>query len=223
MAKILLVEDDADIQFTVSTVLTKDMHTVEAVGDGIEACERLVSFTYDLIILDLDLPRRNGLLVCREFRNKGGKTPILMLTAKSSIEDKAGGLDCGADDYLTKPFDTRELQARLRALLRRPSDILQDTVLRYGSLELNTSTRRLSREGVEVYLVPRDFELLEFFMRHPGQVFSTEALLERVWHTDKDVSPDALRSSLKRVRQKIGDTDCSIIENLPKVGYRFQI
>jgi DNA-binding response OmpR family regulator len=223
MAKILLVEDDADIQFTVSTVLTKDMHTVESVGDGIEASDRLLACTYDLIILDLDLPRRNGLQVCREFREQGGKTPILMLTAKSTIEEKAGGLDCGADDYLTKPFDTRELQARLRALLRRPSDILQNTVLRYGPLELNTSTRRLSRDGEDVYLVPRDFELLEFFMRHPGQVFSTEALLERVWHTDKDVSPDALRSSLKRVRQKIGDTNCSIIENLPKVGYRFQV
>lgn len=147
MAKILLVEDDVDIQFTVSTVLTKDMHTVESVGDGIEASDRLLACTYDLIILDLDLPRRNGLQVCRQFREQGGKTPILMLTAKSTIEEKAGGLDCGADDYLTKPFDTRELQARLRALLRSPSDILQNTVLRYGPLELNTSTRRLSGDG----------------------------------------------------------------------------
>lgn len=221
MAKVLLVEDDSDVQFMIASCLTREMYTVETAEDGNLALERLDLFQYDLIILDVDLPEVNGYEVCRRFRAQGGKTPILMLTGKSSIEEKEAGLDVGADDYLTKPFNVRELLARLRALLRRAPMNTTSNLLTHGDLELNTATRKLSRNGLDIYLVPRDFELLELFMRFPGEIFSSQALLERVWHNDKDLSPDALRSSLKRIRQKIGDADCKIIENIPKVGYRF--
>lgn len=220
MPKILLVEDDSDIQLTVSKCLSAENYTVESVPSGEEALERLQCFEYDVIILDLSLPGIGGIEVCRHYRKTGGSAPVLMLTGKNSIDDKESGLDSGADDYLTKPFDIRELLARLRAMLRRPTAVSQSNVLRVGSIELDTATRKLKREGVEVYMMPRDFELLEFLMRHPAQIFSSEALLERVWHNDKDVGQDALRSSLRRIRQKIGDSECTIIENIPKVGYR---
>lgn len=221
MAKVLLVEDDPDVQFTVNQSLTREQYTVEVVGNGIEGLERLAAFTYDVIILDIDLPGKNGVQVCQEFRAGGGRTPVLMLTGKGQVTDKATGLDAGADDYLTKPYDIRELLARLRALLRRPQDVALSNVLQYKNMQLDTARRVFKVDGQDVYILPRDFELLEFFMRHQGEVFSSEALLDRVWHADKEVSPDALRSSLKRIRQKIGDTECSIISNLPKIGYRF--
>lgn len=220
MPKILLVEDDCDIQLTVSKCLSAENYTVEIAASGEEGLERLGCFEYDVIVLDVKLPGISGTDVCRQFRKSGGKTPILMLTGKDSIDDIESGLDSGADDYLTKPFDMRELLARLRAMLRRPAAVSQTNVLRVGSIELDTATRKLKRDGTAVYMLPRDFELLEFLMRHPSQIFSTEALLERVWHNDKDVGQDALRSSLRRIRQKIGDSECKIIENIPKVGYR---
>jgi len=220
MAKILLVEDDPDVQFTVQSGLSRESHTVEIADDGQRALERLACYQYDLILLDIDLPILSGVEVCKRYRVSGGKTPILMLTGKSSVPEKEAGLDSGADDYLTKPFDIRELLARLRALLRRGHLTSSSNTLKIGGLELNTATRKINRQGVEIYLVPRDFELLELLMRYPDEIFSTEALLDRVWHNDKEVGPDALRSSLRRLRQKLGDTECSIIENIPKVGYR---
>lgn len=220
MPKILLVEDDPDMQFAVQNGLRRESYTVEVAGDGVEALERLAVFQYDLILLDLELPKLSGYEVCRKFRTAGGKAPILMLTGLSAVNEKESGLDSGADDYLTKPFDMRELLARIRALLRRGQLKSASTILKVGELELNTVTRKLLRGGTEVYLVPRDFELLELLMRYPDEIFSSEALMERVWHNDKDLSQDALRSSLRRIRRKIGDDDCRIIENIPKVGYR---
>lgn len=220
MAKILLVEDDPDIRFAVQNCLTRESHTVELVEDGKEALERLERYQYDVILLDIELPILSGVDVCKSFRLAGGKTPVLMLTGKTAVSDKEIGLDSGADDYLTKPFDLRELLARMRALLRRGNLSSSTNLLKIGILELNTATRKINRQGVEVYLLPRDFELLELFMRFPDEIFSADALLDRVWHNDKEVGPDALRSSLRRLRQKLGDTDCTIIENVPKVGYR---
>jgi DNA-binding response OmpR family regulator len=220
VAKILLVEDDKDIRYTVASTLTKEHFTVEEAADGRQALELLGSFEYDVIILDVNMPHVSGVQVCKQFRSRGGKTPVLMLTAQSQIEHKEEGLDAGADDYLTKPFDIRELMARIRALLRRSSSVAESNVLTAGNLTLNVKSRMLERNGENVYLLPRDFELIEFLIRYPNQIFSADSLLERVWHNDKDVSQDALRSSIKRLRQKIGDTECKIIENIPKVGYK---
>lgn len=222
MAKILYLEDDAELQYSVTLLLRAERHTVEAVELGQEALYRLACAQFDLIILDINVADVDGKTVCSEYRRGGGKTPVLMLTGNAEIIDRTTGLDSGADDYLTKPFDSRELMARVRALLRRPTDTALSNTLRHGSVELDTITRKVSRNGVEVFMQPRDFELLELLMRHPAQTFSNEALLDRVWHVDNEASLNALRSSIKRIRQKIGDTNGDIIENIPKVGYRLR-
>lgn len=219
MAKILLVEDDADLGFSVSEFLKGEQHAVELFSDGREGLDRLLCCAYDLIILDWSLPGLSGMNILKEFRSRGGKTPILFLTARSTITDKESGLDAGADDYLTKPFDLRELSARLRALLRRPQTVTANT-LQVKDLILEPATRKVSMKGVEIHLLPRDFALLEFFMRHPDQIFSNNALLERVWHSESDATGEALRSALKRIRYKIDDKQCTIIENIPRIGYR---
>lgn len=219
MAKVLLIEDDADLTFTISEFLKAEQHSLEAVTDGREGLDRLLCCTYDLIILDWMLPNLSGLNILKEFRSRGGKTPILFLTGKGSIPDKEAGLDAGADDYLTKPFDLRELSARLRALLRRPQTVTANT-LQISDLILEPATRRVTNKGLEIHLLPRDFALLEFFMRHPDQIFSNDALLERVWHSESDATGEALRSALKRIRYKINDKHCTIIENIPRIGYR---
>jgi len=219
MAKILFVEDDADLVFTVSEFLKSEQHQVEHFSDGREGLDRLICCQYDLIILDWSLPGLSGMNLLQEFRSRGGKTPILFLTGKSSIADKESGLDAGADDYLTKPFELRELSARLRALLRRPQTVTANT-LQIKDLILEPARRKVSKKGVEIHLLPRDFALLEFFMRHPDQIFSNNALLERVWHSESDATGEALRSSIKRLRYKLHDSQCTIIENIPRIGYR---
>lgn len=222
MAKILYLEDDTELQYSVTLLLRAERHTVEAVELGQEALDRLAYAKFDLIILDINVADVDGKTVCSEYRRGGGKTPVLMLTGNGEIIDRTTGLDSGADDYLTKPFDSRELLARVRALLRRPIDTALSNTLRHGCIELDTITRKVSRNGIEVFMQPRDFELLELLMRHPAQIFSNNALLDRVWHVDDEASLNALRSSIKRIRQKIGDTNGDIIENVPKVGYRMR-
>ncbi|MBK9142412.1 MAG: response regulator transcription factor [Candidatus Melainabacteria bacterium] len=224
MAKVLVVEDDEDFAMTLVDGLSGERHTVEHVLDGDEAVDLLKVAEFDVIVLDWQLPSMSGIEVIRSYRASGGKTPIIMLTGKGEIRDKETGLDTGADDYLTKPFDLRELSARIRALLRRRSVETSNT-LRVGDLELDPTRHRLSRSGKELHLPPRDFALLEFFLRHPGEVFSAEALLARVWHTDSEASSEGLRASIRRIRKVVDEGDdlsTSIIENISRVGYRLR-
>jgi len=156
----------------------------------------------------------------RKFREKGGKTPILMLTARSSIDDRAEGLDSGADDYLPKPFHAKELNARLRALIRRASQATT-TVLHIGTLVLDPVARKVEKEGVELKLEPKEFNLLEFMMRNANTVFSAEALIDRVWESETLVSTDAIRTYIKGIRKKVDtDGEPSIIATVHGVGYR---
>jgi DNA-binding response OmpR family regulator len=160
----------------------------------------------------------------REFRAAGGGTPVIMLTGKSEIEQKEQGLDSGADDYLTKPFLLKELAARVRSLLRRPT-MTNVGVLRWGNLVLDPSKFELSRNGQQLRLLPRDFALLEFLMRHPTQIFSTQALLDNVWNYDSDATPEGLRVAVRRIRKVIDEADDlnqSMIENISRVGYRMR-
>ncbi|HEY9787548.1 MAG TPA: response regulator transcription factor [Candidatus Obscuribacterales bacterium] len=224
MAKILVVEDDVNLIFTLSEFLGSENHVVEVVKDGEEAVSRLSYFQYDLVVLDWNLPSTSvsGLDVLRQYRARGGKIPVLLLTGRSTISEKEVGLDSGADDYLTKPFHLKELAARIRALLRRPADTLPSNTLKVQNIELDPVSKKVTVNGARIHLLPRDYSLLEFFMRHPDQVFSNEALLERVWHSESEATAEALRSSLKRIRSKIMDVDCKLIENIPKVGYRLK-
>lgn len=223
MAKILLVEDDRNLAITVKDWLEFEHHLVEAVEVGTEALELAQSYQYDLIILDIELPKMNGLEVCKNYRQGGGQAPILMLTGRGSIPDKETGLDAGADDYLTKPFHLKELSARVRALLRRPGQVAGNT-LKAGNLVLDTTSYKVLKDGQEIHLPRMEFALLEFLMRHQGQVFSTEALLDRVWTSDSEKSPETIRTSVKKLRSKI-DTDGqpSIIRNVHGVGYKLEV
>jgi DNA-binding response OmpR family regulator len=221
MAKILLVEDDEPLARFVRDSLSREHYAVEAVTSGLQAYEMLRAYSYDLIILDWELPGKPGVEVCREFRNGGGKTPVLMLTGKGTIPDKEVGFDSGADDYLTKPFHIKELLMRLRALLRRPGELLED-VLRAGNMCLYPDKFRITRDGKDLQLVRMEFSLLEFFMRNPNRVISAEGLLERVWKSESEATVDAIRTTIVRLRKKIDlDGRPSLIQNVYGMGYKF--
>ena len=219
MAKVLLVEDDSDIAFTIQTCLEMDLHVVETVDNGIEGAERLRFYKYDLAILDWNVPGITGIEICKRYRSSGGRIPIMILTGRSETVEKIAGLDSGADDYLTKPFDSRELMARVRALMRRPESAVNN-LLRVGHLELDMVTHQVTCHGKEVELLPKEFALLQFLMRHPNQVFSQETLLDRVWSSEADATSDALRSTVKRLRKKIEvPGEPSLLSTLRGVGY----
>jgi len=224
MPQILFVEDDKDLATVVMEWLMADGYSVEVAHDGIAGWEFLRQYSYDVVILDWHLPGLSGPEISDQYRSAGGVAPIIMLTAKNQIAEKVEGFDSGVDDYLTKPFNLKELSARLRALLRRPQAVLTNTITN-GHLELDLIKHRVLKDRIEIHLLPRDFELLEFLMRHIDEVFSTETLLQRIWGSDAEASSDALRTSIKRLRHKLDKDDNgseSLIENIPRVGYRLR-
>lgn len=224
MAKIIIVEDDRELAGVLQDWLVSEHHVVDTIDNGSEADQLLRHYAFDLIVLDWDLPGMPGVDVCRNFRSRGGQTPILMLTGKGEIKDKTMGLDAGADDYLTKPFHPDELSARVRALLRRPAPVSATNELKAGDLVLEPSTYRVTRGGKEVRLLPKEFALLEFLMRHPNVVFSADALIDRVWSTESDASPDTVRTNIKRLRQKIdADELRPVIVTVHGVGYKLDV
>ncbi|HIA52951.1 MAG TPA: response regulator transcription factor [Candidatus Melainabacteria bacterium] len=219
MAKVLIVEDDKQLSALVVDWLTGEKYATEAVYKGTDGLERLKFYKYDVVILDWDLPGLSGVEVCRQFRDEGGTTPILMLTGKKEITDKAEGLDSGADDYLTKPFDVIELSARLRALLRRTNNVTK-TILTAGNLSLDPTSRKVTLSGNEVDLQPKEYSLLEFLLRHPNQPFNAEAIMDRVWTASSDAAPDTVRLHVMRLRNKIDEPGKeSIIRTIHRVGY----
>lgn len=221
MAKVLFVEDEKALSDVVVDWLTAQQYIVEHVADGQEALHRLNCYQYDVVILDWGLPGISGIEVCQQFRSKGGATPVLMLTGKRDVDDKEAGLDAGADDYLTKPFHMKELAARLRALLRRPQAVVSNQ-LTARDVVLDPTTHRVTKGGAEVNLLPREFALLEFLMKHPSQVFSADALLDRLWASESDATSGTIRTYVNRLRNKI-DTEGqpSLICTVHGIGYRF--
>jgi DNA-binding response OmpR family regulator len=200
--------------------LEHDRHLVDHVSRGGDALAQVKSHAYDLVILDWMLPDINGLDVCSQYRKTGGKVPVLMLTARGSVEDRAAGLDAGADDYLVKPFHPTELSARVRALLRRPNAIT-GRILKVQDLEMDTTECRVARGGTEIQLTSKEFSLLELLMRYPNQSFTLEAILDRLWQSDSYASIDTVRTHMKTLRKKIGDNDdCSLIQTKRGQGYK---
>ncbi|MDZ4833939.1 MAG: response regulator transcription factor [Candidatus Melainabacteria bacterium] len=219
MAKILLAEDDRDLSEVITFALQTGGHLVQPVFEGSECLSYLRTCKFDLIILDWMMPKISGIDVCKTYRSQGGKTPILMLTAKTTIEDKEIGLDNGVDDYLTKPFDQRELAARVRALLRRPDTVVAN-VMRAQNIVMDTVSCKVTIDGAEIHLRPKEFTLLEFFLRHPNQAFSTDALLQRVWLDDSAATPDNLKTHIKMLRQKLdANRSQSLIKTVRGRGY----
>lgn len=221
MAKLLLIEDDDGLAESVSDWLRSQQYVVDVVDTGTEGWDRLRLYHYDAAIVDWQLPGMSGVEICREYRNSGGMTPILMLTGKGEISEKETGLDAGADDYLTKPFDVKELAARLRALLRRPPTA-KPSIIKVRDIELDPITAKVTKGGVTIDLPKREFALLEFFMRHPNQIFSAEALLDRVWSSESEATVDALKSCIKRLRKKLEGDDSEMLKNVHGVGYKLE-
>lgn len=223
MAKILVVEDDKTISENVVDFLTSERHVVELVEDGQSALDMLAAYKFELIILDVQLPKLSGYEVCKRFREqRDGDTPILMLTGQSAVADKTEGLDSGADDYLTKPFDLRELSARIRALLRRPP-VVRNNVLSAGDITFDTQTMTCKRGTETIKLLPKEYALLEFLLRHKNQVFSVEALLDQIWHSESESTPDAVRQVISRLRNRIDvDGQPSLITTVVGLGYTIE-
>ena len=180
MAKVLLVEDDVATAKFVATWLKREHHLVEHVVNGNEGLEYAVQSDYDLILLDWELPGMSGDMVLKELRARGKKTPVIMLTGKSHVEEKTDALDGGADDYLTKPFDLKELSARIRVQLRKSADQI-DNILSLRNVQLNPQTFKATIDGAALELLPKEFALLEFFMRNPDKIYKADAIMRRVW------------------------------------------
>ena len=197
MSKILIVEDDNALCHVLSEGLKAD-YSIEIAHDGSEAREKVLQYVYDLIILDWELPFIDGISLCEQFRAKGGHSPILMLTARSRLDEKETGFDAGVDDYLTKPFELRELRSRIKALLRRPRELLNESVV-YGNLVLDIHGRQVTKDGCEIHLSPKEFDLLQYFVRNRGTVLSAEHLLNAVWTADEAVGTDTVRTHVKNL------------------------
>lgn len=222
MAKILLVEDDTNIAKSVQDTLELDGHRVETVANGEDAMAYLGANEYDVIVLDMGLPGISGVEVCQNFRSRGGKAPILMLTANDTIDHKESGFTAGIDDYLTKPFQPKELLLRIKALLRRPQNLKAD-VLCCGALSLDPAKHLVTKHDEPIHLSPTEFALLEFMMRNSGRTFNQEELLLKVWSSDSERTPDTIRTCIRKLRAKIDQPgEQSIIENIHGLGYRLR-
>lgn len=217
---VLLVEDEKRIAGFVKKGLAEQGFQVDHVADGDEALERMLSRPYDAIVLDIMLPGRDGLSVLRQFRKKGHTAPVILLTARSALDERVEGLNAGADDYLTKPFYVEELVARLHAVIRRASDEPM-SLLRAGEVAVNVLTREVTVGGEPVKITAREFGLLEYMMRNPGRVYTRTQLLEHVWGYDFDPSTNLVDVHIQRLRKKVSpDKDNLLIETIRGVGYR---
>lgn len=222
MSKILIIEDDLDLKDVITDWLEREGHTVDFAANGGEGLGLLKHYDYELVILDLGLPDMHGLDVCKSFREQGGAAPILVLTGKGEVDQKIEGLDAGADDYLTKPFHPKELSARLRALIRRPVRLLAKT-LNAGDITLDPQSRSVTKAGQPIHLLPKEYTLLEFFLRYPNEVFSQETILNRVWSSESEVVPDTVRFHIAGLRKKIdSEGKPSLIKTVHRAGYKLE-
>jgi len=216
--RILVIEDEEAIAGLLQQGLEDAGYTVTVAHDGTAGLQRALEGSFHLILLDLMLPGRSGLEVCNELRGRRSPTPILMLTARDTVEDKLRGFELGADDYLPKPFDFRELLARVRALLRRDR-LHRARVIKIADLEIDTAAYRVTRAGQELALSHREYELLEALASHEGQVFTREAILDRVWRSDP-TSSNIVDVFIKSLRKKVdAGHELKLIQTVWGVGY----
>ena len=223
--RILIVEDEEKLASALKTGLEKEGYAADYVTDG-EAAERRIRLyhkDYDLVILDLMLPKKDGFELCAELRALNIKTPILALTAREGTEDKVTALDRGADDYLTKPFSFKELLARIRALLRRPEPVVPSEI-KVRDLSLNVTTRTVTRSGKSIPLTLKEFNLLEYLLRHQNQVVNREQILNNLWDFEYDSFSNVVDVHIKNLRKKIDDGYSSkLLETIRGVGYRIKV
>jgi len=221
--RILIVEDNKRLSDSLRMNLEDDGYAIDTAYDGLDGKEMALMGTYDVIILDIMLPEKDGLTVCRELRNKRINTPILMLTARDALDDRVSGLDSGADDYLVKPFEVDELRARIRALLRRESTN-KSGLLQVADLSLDPATHAVKRSGTPIDLTAKEYSLLEYFMRHPNHLISREMAESSLWSYDHVVSSNVVDVYIRRLRRKIDDPyELKLFETIRGAGYRLRI
>lgn len=218
--RILVVEDEVKIANVIATALRREGHAVDVTHDGTDGFIMAGTEPYDLLIVDRMLPGLNGIDLVKKLRQDNRLTPILILTALGTTEDKTTGLDSGADDYLVKPFAIDELLARTRALLRRPP-LTHGSDLTVADLTLSPKTKQVSRNGTVIELTAKEFALLEYLMRHPNQVLSKTTLIEHVWDFDADILPNNVEAYIKHLRKKIDKPfKKSLIQTVRGFGYK---
>ena len=221
--RILLVDDEARMAQAIRRGLRQAAYAVDVARDGEDALYQASINDYDAVILDVMLPKRNGFEVCRELRAQGSRVPVLMLTARDAVEDRIGGLDTGADDYLTKPFEFGELLARLRALLRRGQE-LRPAIIRVGDLEIDTRGQRVSRGGRLIELTTKEYTLLEYLARNAGKVVGREEISEHVWDDTFDPFSKLIEVYINRLRRKIDEPfGVPLIHTRRGAGYELRV
>ena len=220
--RILLVEDDDRIADALEEELGDRNHVVEVAADGQLGWELMQAFEFDLMLLDVMLPKLNGIELCRRLRAAGNTTPILMLTGRDAVEDRVLGLDAGADDYLIKPFHLQELSARIRALVRRGASALPP-VLEWEALRLDPGTCEVTYRGEAIALSPKEYGLLEFFLRHPRRLFSRGQLLEQLWGLEDMPEEATVKAHIRGMRKKLKEAGVpEVIETVYGLGYRLR-
>lgn len=219
--RVLVVEDDKELNNFIRAALKREGFVVDQANDGKTALERAEGVEYDVVLLDVVMPELDGLSVLKQLRKKGHPAAILMVTSQSHERDKLAGLNSGADDYIVKPFLVSELVARIRAVLRRHSD-QPSTLLTAGNLRLDLIKHTVELKGKPIELTKKEFELLEYFMRRPGQVLTPPAIMQSVWNMEYEHDTNIVEAQVKNLRAKIADTKQPFIETLRGVGYRFE-
>lgn len=221
--RILVIEDEDMLAQSLRTGLIDEQYAVDVFTNGRLGYEQAATEEYDVIILDIMLPEMNGITICRTLRQEKNHTPVIMLTAKDTIEDRVEGLDCGADDYLIKPFSFEELLARIRSLIRRTT--VKETILHVGSLTLNPVSHIVKRSGEEIMLTGKEYALLEYFMMHPNQILSREQILSHVWDYSTDLVSNTIEVLVKRLREKIDKAfpkEPQLFTTVRGIGYKIE-
>ncbi|MBN2980996.1 MULTISPECIES: response regulator transcription factor [Cohnella] len=218
--RILIVEDEVHLAEALAQILKKNHYSVDAVHDGQSGLDNALSGIYDLLLLDIMLPEMDGITLLKTLRAEGISTPVIMLTAKGEVPDKIAGLDHGADDYVAKPFSTGELLARIRAALRRKGEVVPEDGLKFGDIELNTSTLKLTCKGKELKLILKESELLELLIARKQAVTSKEQIIEKLWGFDSDAEHNNVEVYISFLRKKLAFLNASVrIATIRGVGY----
>jgi two-component system, OmpR family, response regulator QseB len=221
--RILIVEDDDRIAKPLAEDLRHQNHVVDVANDGLSGWDYTQTVFYDLILLDIMLPRLDGISLCKKLRSTGSKSLILMLTARDTTGDKVVGLDAGADDYLVKPFELEELAARIRALSRRTPEV-QSAVLTHGLLQLDPGCRKVTYASIPLELTPKEYMILELFLRHPTQVLTRAIILDKLWELDQISGEQTVKTHLTNLRRKLKEAGepRELIETVYGIGYRLR-
>ena len=221
--KLLLIEDEKELSEALFQILTKNKYSVDTVYDGEDGLDYALTGIYDVIILDIMLPKLDGLSLLKRIRKEGILTPVIMLTAKSQIEDRVTGLDLGADDYLTKPFAVEELLARLRSITRRKGTVINENILTYGDMRLNINTYDLDVNDESIRLTLKEFEIIKYFMERPKCVVSKDDLITKLWGFDSEVEYNNIEVYISFLRKKLSYLNSKVnIVTIRGVGYRLE-